>query len=76
MRLWKIFLVLISVAILPFALVGVGQAQQMNCWGLAPYQGERKEKSDNSEKGSLQNREIVRNTWTALVTLTKAENIS
>lgn len=76
MRLWKVLLVLLSVAILPFALVGVGQAQQMNCWGLAPRQVERKEKSDNSKKAPPQNREIFRNTLTAVVALIKAKNIS
>ena len=38
MKLWKAFVIAVSVAILPFALVGVGQAQQMTCWGLAPSQ--------------------------------------
>jgi hypothetical protein len=36
MKLWKTLLIAISVAILPFALVGVGQAQQLTCWGLRP----------------------------------------
>jgi hypothetical protein len=40
MKLWKYFLIAISVAILPFALVGVGQAQQLTCWGLRPSQTE------------------------------------
>jgi hypothetical protein len=38
MKLWKAFLIAISVAILPFALVGVGQAQQMTYWCLTPRQ--------------------------------------
>jgi hypothetical protein len=34
MKLWKFFLIVISVAVLPSALVAVGQAQQFTCWGL------------------------------------------
>ena len=36
MKLWKLLLVAMSIATLPFALVAVGQAQQLNCWGLRP----------------------------------------
>jgi hypothetical protein len=36
MKLWKFFLIVISVAVLPSALVAVGQAQQLTCWGLRP----------------------------------------
>jgi hypothetical protein len=38
MKLWKLLLVAMSVATLPFALVAVGQAQQLTCWGLRPTQ--------------------------------------
>ena len=46
-----------SAVILPLALVGVGQAQQMTCWCLKPNQTERKEQSDYSKQGSHQKRE-------------------
>jgi len=36
MKLWKLLLVVMSVAVLPSALVAVGQAQQLTCWGLRP----------------------------------------
>ena len=50
MRLWKTLLVAISVAILPLALVGVGQAQQMTCWGLRPNLPERTKNANCSEQ--------------------------
>jgi hypothetical protein len=75
MKLWKIFLIAISEAILPFALVGVGQAQEMNCWGLALCQTETTEPSNYSEKSSPQKREILRNLWMALVTTLKTDKI-
>jgi hypothetical protein len=76
MKLWKVFLIAISVAILPFALVGVGQAQQMNCWGLTPCQTEKAENSNHSGKRSPQKREILRNVWMTLATALKTENMS
>jgi len=76
MKSWKIFLIAISVAILPFALVGVGQAQEMNCWGLAPCQSETTERSNYSEKSSPQKREILRNLWMALVTTLKTDKVA
>jgi hypothetical protein len=48
-----------SVAILPFALVGVGQAQQMTCCYLKPSQTERNEHIDCFEQRSAQEREDV-----------------
>jgi hypothetical protein len=36
MKLLKALIVAISIATLPFALVAVGPAQQLNCWGLRP----------------------------------------
>ncbi|MGD0159832.1 MAG: hypothetical protein ABSB89_05995 [Candidatus Bathyarchaeia archaeon] len=50
MKLWKTILIAISVAILPLALVGVGQAQQLNCWGLRPNLTERSENADFPEQ--------------------------
>lgn len=47
MKLWKLLLVAMSVATLPFALVAVGQAQQLTCWGLRPTQIEDTEETDN-----------------------------
>ena len=46
-----------SAAILPLALVGVGQAQQMTCWCLKPNQTEGKEQSNCSKQHSHQKRE-------------------
>jgi hypothetical protein len=48
MKLWKLLLVAMSVATLPFALVAVGQAQQLTCWGLRPTLIENTEDTDNS----------------------------
>jgi hypothetical protein len=59
MKPWKAFLIVISVAILPFALVGVGQAQQMTCWYLKPSQTERDEHIDCFRHRSAQEREDV-----------------
>jgi hypothetical protein len=59
MKSWKAFLILLSVAILPFALVGVGQAQQMTCWCLKPSQTERNEHIDCPKQHSAQEREDV-----------------
>lgn len=47
MKLWKLFLVAMSVATLPFALVAVGQAQQLTCWGLRPTRIGDTEETDN-----------------------------
>ena len=57
MKLWKTVLIAISVAILPLALVGVGQAQQLNCWGLRPNLTERTEHTNFPEKWSSQESE-------------------
>jgi hypothetical protein len=40
-KLWRIFLIAFSVAVLPFALVAVGQAQQMTCWCIKSIQTPR-----------------------------------
>jgi hypothetical protein len=48
MKLWKALLVALSVAVLPFALVAVGQAQQLTCWGLGTARNEYTEETDNS----------------------------
>lgn len=57
MKLWKTLLIAISVAILPFALVGVGQAQQMTCWGLRPNLTERTDHTNLPEQPSPQKHE-------------------
>lgn len=40
MKLWKTTFVLLTVAVLPFALVAVGDAQQLTCWYLKPAENE------------------------------------
>ena len=50
MKLWKTILIAISVTILPLALVGIGQAQQLNCWGLRPNLTVRTENADFPEQ--------------------------
>ena len=60
MKLWKTLLIAINVAILPFALVGVGQAQQLTCWGLRPNLPERTEYINYSERYSSKEHENVR----------------
>lgn len=47
MKLWRLLLVAISVSTLPFALVAVGQAQQLTCWGLNPTRIGDTEETDN-----------------------------
>jgi hypothetical protein len=51
MKLWKLLLVAMSVATLPFALVAVGQAQQLTCWGLRPTRIGDTEETDNPDFG-------------------------
>ena len=46
MKLWKLILLIMRVAVLPFALVAVGQAQQLTCWGLRS-RVEETEETDN-----------------------------
>jgi hypothetical protein len=75
MKIWKVFLVAISIAILPFALVGVGQAQQLNCWGLRPNRSEYSEDDDASPNTSVSKREILQKTRNDLVTLLKQDDI-
>jgi len=57
MKLWKVFLIVMSAAILPLALVGVGQAQQMTCWCLKPSQTEGKKPINYSAQRSPQKSE-------------------
>jgi hypothetical protein len=59
MKLWKTLLIAISVAVLPFALIGVGQAQQLTCWGLRPNLTERTEYTSYSEQHSIQKHEDI-----------------
>ena len=47
MKLRKLLLVAMSVTTLPFALVAVGQAQQLTCWGLRPTRIEDTDDRDN-----------------------------
>jgi len=55
MKLWSLFLIVVSVAVLPFALVAVGQPQQMTCWCIKPSQTERKRKHDDYLKAVSSN---------------------
>jgi len=74
MKLWKTFLVALSIAILPFALVGVGQAQQLNCWGLTPSRAEKGEIEGTSRK-PYSKREISQNIRDAPATLSKSDEL-
>ncbi len=53
MKLWQAFLIVMTASILPFALVGVGQAQQMTCWGLKPSQSRETKPRNYSVQHSL-----------------------
>jgi hypothetical protein len=78
MKNWKLLLVAISIAVLPFALVAVGQAQQMTCWGLRPAQIKNIEGTDNSVLGLCQPEGSSGNadaTWQHEETSDKVENI-
>jgi hypothetical protein len=57
-KFWKVFLLAMSVIVLPLALVGVGQAQQMTCWGLASGRP-RKAKSNNGSQCQRQQDEDI-----------------
>ena len=46
-KFWKVFLIVMSAAVLPFALVSVGQAQQMTCWCIKSGQTGRKRPAGN-----------------------------
>ena len=48
MRLWKILLIAATTAILPLALVSVGYAQELNCWGLRPVRTNEVEPCEHS----------------------------
>jgi hypothetical protein len=52
MKLFSIFLIVITAMILPLSLIGVGYAQQMTCWCLKPIQGKRQEIKEHGEKGN------------------------
>jgi hypothetical protein len=56
-KLWRIFLIVFSVAVLPFALVAVGQAQQMTCWCIKSIQTPRKSPSYDHPQNLDQNSE-------------------
>ena len=77
MKLWKLLLVAMSVATLPFALVAVGQAQQLTCWGLRPTRIEYTEETDNPALGLHQREDSSGNAdaaWQRTEALDEAEN--
>jgi hypothetical protein len=77
MKLWKLLLVAMSVATLPFALVAVGQAQQLTCWGLRPTRIEDTEETDNPVLGLHQREDSSGNAdaaWQRSEDLDEAEN--
>jgi len=65
MKLWKFLLVAMSVAVLPFALVAVGQAQQLTCWGLRPTRIGDTEGTDNPVLGLHQSEDSSDNAYAA-----------
>lgn len=77
MKLWKLLLVAMSVATLPFALVAVGQAQQLTCWGLRPTRIGDTEDTDNPVLGLHQREDSSGNAdaaWGRKEALDKTEN--
>ena len=56
---WKAFLMVMSVVTLPFALVAVGQAQGMTCWGLRASLSETSGPADCSVRCPCRKREDV-----------------
>jgi hypothetical protein len=76
MKLWKFLLVAMSVAVLPFALVAVGQAQQLTCWGLRPARIGDTEKTDNPVLGLHQREDSSGNAdaWQRKEASDEAEN--
>jgi len=77
MKSWKLLLIAISIALLPFALVAVGQAQQLTCWGLRPAQIKNIEGMDNPVLDSRQpegSSGSVDTTWQHEETSDKVEN--
>ena len=57
MKLWKMFLVATTAIILPLALVSVGYAQELNCWGLSPTRTDEEKHIEYSSLGSYPDRE-------------------
>lgn len=77
MKLWKLLLVALSVATLPFALVAVGQAQQLTCWGLRPTRIGDTEDTGNPVLGLHQREDSSGNAdvaWEREEALDEAEN--
>jgi len=77
MKLWKLLLVAMSVATLPFALVAVGQAQQLTCWGLRPTRIGDTEETDNQLLGLHQREDSSANAdaaWQRKEASDEAEN--
>jgi hypothetical protein len=58
-KLWKVFLIVMSAAVLPFALVAVGQPQHMTCWCIKPSQTGRKRLASDRHKSLDQKTEDV-----------------
>ena len=63
MKLWKIFLVATTAMILPLALVSVGYAQELNCWGLRPVRTDAERPSEYSSQSSSPEKK-EREEWT------------
>lgn len=77
MKLWKLLLVAMSVATLPFALVAVGQAQELTCWGLRPTRIGDTEETGNPVLGLHQREYSSSNAdavWQRKEALDEAEN--
>lgn len=51
MKLFSVFLIVITAMVLPLSLVGVGYPQQMTCWCLKPVLTERQETEEHGEQG-------------------------
>jgi hypothetical protein len=52
MKLFSVFLIVITAMILPLSLIGVGYAQQMTCWCLKPVQIEKQKIKERGEQSN------------------------
>jgi len=57
MKLWKTLLVVTTAIILPLALVSVGYAQELNCWGLRPIRTDEEKPGECSSLSPCPDRE-------------------
>lgn len=57
MKVWKIFLVTSTAMILPLALVSVGYAQELNCWGLRSARIDKEKQTEYSSPNSCPDNE-------------------